>query len=67
MARFAHALPLLQSHCHQFGKLCLVRVLVAGFARAITKVISPVGSRGRIFLPVAILASDGGVRALQRE
>ena len=67
MAPFAQALPLLQSHCHQFGKLSLVRVLVAGFARAITEVISPVGSRGRIFFPVAVLASDCGVRAFQGE
>ena len=65
MARFADTLPLLQSHCHQIGKLSLVRVLVAGFAGAIGEMIFPVGARRRIFLSVAILAGDGRVRAFQ--
>ena len=65
MARFADALRLFQSRRHQFGKLSLVGVLVAGFAGAIGEVVFTVCAHRRIFFPMAILAGDGRVRAFQ--
>lgn len=67
MARFADTLSQLQSPRHQFRKPTLVRVLMAGLAGAIGEVVFPVSAGRRIFFSVAILASNGCVRALQGE
>lgn len=67
MAALAHALTRFQLCRHPGGELSLVRIPVAAFAGHVGEVILPVSSRGRVLLPVAILADHRRVRAFQRK